>query len=395
MNNKLCVTVIMYKQWLLVFCFSFFFTTGWAIAYQAEGNASLKEGRFSSLKEAYADKFLIGAALSDELLANKNHPSFLLVKKHFSSITSTDALKWETFNPKPEKYNTEPVDYFVEVGVKNGLDIVGHVLFWHSQTPDWVFEDETGKPLTRDALLTRMRARVKTLAARYGDKIKSWDVVNEAFEANGTLRNTKFTQIIGSDFIEQAFKIAAEELPKNVKLIYNDYDMFEAGRRNAVAKMVKDFRSKGVRIDGVGIQGHWELQYPRLWRAELALQIFSSLKIPVYITEMDLDYLGRRWFFGASQKTINEMSSSPKSNPYANDAIPLSVDQALADRYVAIFSLYLKYSDIIERVTFWGVTDADSWLNDWPVDGRTNYPLLFTRSGASKLALERLIALTR
>lgn len=381
----------MHKHFLLALYFLLF---SFASECFAESKPSpLSEVKNITLKDAYADKFLIGAAIGDDLLENKGHSSFALVKKHFSSITSTDALKWESFNPELEKYNMKPVDYFVDFGVENNIDVVGHVLFWHSQTPDWVFEDDNGRLLSREALLARMRERVKIIAARYGDRIKTWDVVNEAFEANGSLRQTKFTQIIGNDYIEQAFEIAAEELPKNVRLVYNDYDMFEAGRRDAVVKLVEDFRAKGIKIDGVGIQGHWGLRYPALWRAELALQVFERIKIPVYITEMDLDYLGRRWYFGASEEAIKRISSLPEINPYPDANFPPEVDRELAARYRDIFSLYLKYSDIIERVTFWGVTDADSWLNDWPVEGRSNYTLLFDRKGNSKPALEEVLKL--
>ena len=352
------------------------------------------EGPKETLKSVYDNKFLIGATVNDRMLEAKQDPSLQVVKKHFSAITTDNAMKWGVMNPEPGEYKLGVVDRFVAFGQENNIQLVGHVLYWHSQTPDWVFEDADGKPLTREALLDRMRERAKLLAARYGDSIKIWDVVNEAINDDGTLRESKFHKIIGPDFIEQAFRIAAEEFPADCKFLYNDYGMNRLGRQGAVVAMLNDFKKRGIKIDGVGLQGHWSMDEPALQEIDDSLAAYAATGIPMHITELDLDYLGREHFFSADVD-IQKLVATPENNPYPDGVFPASADAELAQRYQDIFELFLKYSDNIERVTFWGVNDGDSWLNGWPVRGRTNYPLLFDRNNNAKPAVDALLKLGR
>ncbi len=344
----------------------------------------------STLKEAFEGRFAIGATIGKAMLQDDNHPSLLIAKQHFIALTAENAFKWAVINPSPGQYNFTAPDQFVGFGKNNGIQLVGHVLFWHSQTPDWVFEDLQGNPLDRDALLGRMRERAKMLATRYGDSIKVWDVVNEAINDDGSLRNSKFNQIIGDDFIEQAFRIAKDEFPKDSIFLYNDYSMTKPGRQSAVISMVNDFKARNIKIDGIGMQGHWSMETPTIIEIEKSLQAFSETQIPIHITELDLDYLGRSQFFGANVD-IETLPATLENNPFPDGNFPPTADKRLAERYGQIFSALLKYSDNIERVTFWGINDSDSWLNDWPIKGRTNYPLLFNHNGQPKAALESLL----
>lgn len=346
----------------------------------------------NTLKSVYQNKFLVGATVNNVMLNAKRDPSLETVKQHFSAITTDNALKWEPMNPTPDKYNLDIVDRFVEFGQNNNIELVGHVLFWHSQTPDWVFEDAQGQQLTRAALLKRMRERAQLLAGRYGNSIKIWDVVNEAINDDGTLRESKYHKIIGSDFIEQAFIIAAEEFPADTKLLYNDYGMDRIGRKTTVIAMLNDFKKRGVKIDGVGLQGHWSMDQPSLQSIDESLAAYAATGIPMHITELDLDYLGREHLFSADVD-IEKIVATPENNPYSDGNFPASADAELAQRYKDIFGLFLKYSNNIERVTFWGVNDGDSWLNGWPVKGRTNYPLLFDRNNKAKSAVDALLQL--
>lgn len=345
-----------------------------------------------TLKSAYADKFLIGATLNDYLVANHNDRSVAIVKQHFSAATMDNAMKWEVFNPQPETYNFTAPDNFVDFTTENDIAAVGHVLYWHSQTPDWVYKDQQGNLLSREALLNRMRQRAKLMAARYGKTIKIWDVVNEAIEDDGSLRQSMYNQIIGDDFIEQAFIIASQELPADSVLLYNDYGMTRPGRRDTVIKLVTELQAKNIKIDGIGVQGHWDMQRPSISEIATSFDAFIATGLPIHITELDVDYLGREEFFGANVD-ITKLVATPQNNPYADGQFPATADQELGDRYVDIFKLFLKYHQNIERVTFWGVTDDNSWLNGWPVAGRTNYPLLFNRDGSEKHALKRVIQL--
>jgi endo-1,4-beta-xylanase len=346
-----------------------------------------------TLKEAYANKFLVGATLGASMFTTPNHPSLALAKENFSSITLDNDMKWERINPLPGKFNFEIADQFAQLGIDENIATVGHVLFWHSQTPEWVFKDDEGNLLTREALLERMRERAKMFASRYADRIKIWDVVNEAIEDDGSLRKSLYNQIIGDDFIEQAFIIADQEMPKDATLIYNDYGMNRVGRRDTVLAMVKDFQQKGVRIDGIGLQGHWGMVNPSAEIIDITLTLYAATGLPLHITELDVDFLGRD-NFGANVD-IKKLKATPENNPYPDGILPPAAEAKFAKRYTEIFQQFIKHHDNIDRVTFWGVTDGDSWLNSWPLEGRTNYPLLFNRNGSAKKAHDAVIDLVK
>jgi endo-1,4-beta-xylanase len=356
-------------------------------------SALAARGGSMSLKDKFKDDFYIGAAFGNDVFSEERQTTLALIAGQFSSITACNELKWRPFQPKPDAYHHEPADRFVEFGEKNGMYVVGHVLFWHEQTPDWVFEGAGGKPASRELLLQRMRERVRHVAARYKGRIDAWDVVNEAFLDDGSMRDSKWTQIVGDDFIEQAFRIAGEELPADVDLIYNDYSMTAEGRRDAVVRMVKDFKKKGIRIDGVGMQGHWALNDPAPGAIEASIIAFSKAGVDVHITELDVDVLPRdskMWSGNADIKL--QLQQDPKMDPY-RAGLPEDMQKKLADRYADIFKVFMRHKDMIKRVTFWGPTDRYSWLNHWPIKGRTNYPLLFDREGRPKPAYDAVVNL--
>jgi len=350
-------------------------------------------GADMTLKQAYQDHFHMGASFGKPVIQEDGQATLRLIASQFNSITAGNEMKWARLQPQPQTYRTELADRFVAFGSENGMYIVGHVLFWHNQTPAWVFEDEQGRPAGREQLLSRMRERVRYVAKRYKGRVHAWDVVNEAIEGNGTLRDSKWTQIIGDDFIEQAFRIAQEELPADMALIYNDYGMTANGRRNAVVKLVRDLKNKGIRIDGIGMQGHWSLKAPSISDIEKSIIAFADTGVAVHITELDIDVLPRHdrmWSGNADIKL--QLQQDPRLNPYT-DGLPAEIQKELAVRYADIFTLFLKHSDKIKRVTFWGPSDQYSWLNSWPIKGRTNYPLLFDREGNPKPAFHAVINL--
>lgn len=340
-----------------------------------------------ALKKIFEKDFYIGAALNLDQITGKDAASIALVKEQFNSITPENILKWERVHPEPDKYDFEPVDKFVTLGEQNKMFIVGHTLLWHQQTPAWVFQDKAGNPTDRETLLKRLRDHIMTVAGRYKGRINGWDVVNEAVEADGSLRKTKWLEIIGSDYVQKAFEFAREADP-NAELYYNDYDMWKKEKVERVVQLIRDLQSKGVRVDGIGMQGHWGLDYPPLDEADAAIQAFSALG-NVMITEMDVRVLPDP---GQSQGADVSLSFEfqKKYNPYA-EAFPDSMQQALAKRYAEFFTLFHKHADKISRVTFWGVHDGQSWHNNWPVRGRTAYPLLFDRKFQPKPAFDAVI----
>lgn len=290
-------------------------------------------------------------------------------------------MKAMYLQPKEGEFNFKDADRFVELGEKYGMQLIGHTLIWHSQAPDWFFIGKDGKEVSRDVLIERMRKYIQTVVSRYKGRIKGWDVVNEAILDKGDWRQSKFYQIIGEDFIELAFQFAHEADP-DVELYYNDFSMSQKGKREGVVRMVRKLKDKGVQINGIGMQGHLSLDYPSVADFEASILAFSSLGVQVMITELDISVLPMP---GPSQgaEVSTNYQYDQLLNPYA-EGLPAEVESKLANRYKEFFALFLKHHEKIDRVTLWGVTDADSWKNNWPVRGRKDYPLLFDRNYLAK-----------
>jgi endo-1,4-beta-xylanase len=345
-----------------------------------------------ALKTAFKDDFLIGAALNPAQFGEANPVQAKLVKAQFNSITPENVMKWEHIHPRPGEYDFSQTDRFVDFGLTNGMFIVGHTLVWHAQTPDWVFQNPNGKPVTREILLKRMRDHIFTVVGRYRGKVKGWDVVNEAIEDDGSLRKSPWQKIIGDDFIEQAFQFAHEADP-DAELYYNDYGLESPEKRAGALALVKKLQAKGIRISGVGVQGHYQLapDSPTAEEFSRTISDIARLGVKVMITELDVDVLPSVWKALSADVSLRKKGGS-EFNPYTN-ALPAAVQQQLAARYAELFGVMLKHRDVVTRVTFWGVTDGDSWLNDWPIEGRTSYPLLFDREGKAKAAFYSVLAL--
>lgn len=340
----------------------------------------------SSLKDVYKDDFLIGAALSPKYFGGD-----ALVERHFNSLTAENVMKWALIHPAPERYDFTAADKFVEYGTKRGMTVIGHTLVWHNQTPKWVFEDDKGKAVGRDELLRRMREHIETVVKRYKGKVKGWDVVNEALNDDGTMRQSPWFKIIGPDFVEKAFEYARAADP-DAELYYNDYSLEESAKRAGAVKLVKNLKSKGLRVDGIGTQGHWSLDHPSASEIETTIKEFGKLG-KVMVTELDVDVLPSPEGFTGAEISVS-FALLEQYNPYKN-GLPDAVQAKLSKRYGEIFRIFLKQRKNIGRVTFWGVTDADSWKNNFPVRGRTNYPLLFDRGGRTKPAFDAVIAAQR
>lgn len=340
-----------------------------------------------ALKEAFADDFLIGAALNRRQFFEEDARGAEIVRTHFNSITSENVLKWALVHPGPARYDFKASDRFVEFGEKHGMFIVGHTLVWHKQTPGWVFEDEKKQPLDREALLKRLRDHIFTVVGRYKGRIKGWDVVNEALNQDGTMRQSPWFKIIGEDYLVKAFQFAREADPA-AELYYNDYDLELPAKRAAAVELIKKLKAAGVSISGVGSQNHSLMEWPSAAEVDATITAFANLGVKVHITELDVDVLPRTTKPGADYAV--DVKVTPQLNPYVQ-GLPDATQTALAKRYAELFEVYRKHRDAIERVTFWGVADGDSWLNNWPMRGRTNHPLLFDRSGRPKPALAAVI----
>lgn len=338
-----------------------------------------------SLKSAYQKDFLIGTALGTEHILERNEKANQLIKREFNAITPENIMKSQVIHPAPNRYNFELADKYVEYGQKNNMYVVGHTLVWHSQLPAFV-----SKIKSADSIRIFMTEHINTVAGRYTGKINSWDVVNEALNEDGTLRKSVFLNKLGEGYIKEAFDLAAKADPK-AALYYNDYNIEQPAKRKGAIELIKKLQAGGAKIDGVGIQGHWSIKDLNLKDIEESIIEFSKLGIKVAFTELDLTVLPNPWDLRGAD--VNQrFEEKPEMNPY-KDALPDSVQTALADRYTDLFKLFLKHKDKISRVTFWGVDDSHSWLNGFPIRNRTNYPLLFDRALEPKKAYQAVLNL--
>ncbi len=338
-----------------------------------------------SLKNSFKNYFLIGAAINAAQIEEKEPNAAILIPQQFNSITPENIMKCEVIHPQWDKYNFDLADKYVAYGKKNKMFIVGHTLVWHSQLSPFINNIQSS-----DSLMMFMTNHINTVAGRYAGKVNSWDVVNEALNEDGTLRKSIFLEKLGEDYLRKAFELAAKADPK-AELYYNDYNIEQPKKRAGAIKLIKKIQASGTKIDGVGIQAHWSINGPPLQDIENSIIEFSALGLKISFTELDLTVLPNPWDLKGADVNQN-FEGSPFMNPYPN-GLPDSLQRKLAKDYEDLFKLFIKYKNKIERVTFWGVNDGQSWLNGWPIKGRTNYPLLFDSNFKPKLAYKKVMAL--
>ena len=365
---------------------SYFAIYLFAFAILTACSSTNKQTEESSLARTFGDQFLIGAALNTSHFTGQNPQATDIIKRHFNSIVAENCMKHEEIHPEENRYNFNEADSFIDFGQKHGMSIIGHCLIWHSQCASWFYTDEKGNLASPEVLKKRMKDHITTLVSRYKGKVKGWDVVNEAIVEDGSYRKTPFHEILGEEFIPLAFQYAHEADP-DAELYLNDYGMNVPGRRDAYVRLIKDLQQRGIRIDAIGMQGHMGMDYPTLAEFETSLLAFSGTGIKVMITEWDMSALP------TVRQTANisdTLAFRKAMNPYPN-GLPDSVSTAWNQRMKDFFHLFLKHADKITRVTAWGVTDGESWKNDFPVRGRTEYPLLFDRSYQPKPFVKELL----
>jgi endo-1,4-beta-xylanase len=342
------------------------------------------------LRDALGDRFLIGAALNQWQTGVDNTTVTAIVKRHFNTAVAENCMKSGPIHPEENRYDFSAADQFVDYCERNGLVAIGHCLVWHSQAPGWLFYTADGQLVSRDELIRRIQQHIKTVVGRYKGRIHGWDVVNEAIEDDGTLRKSLFYQIIGEDFIDIAFQ-AAHEADPEAELYYNDYSMSLPAKRDAACRLVQRLKAKGLRIDGVGMQSHLGLDYPDLNEYERSIEAIAQSGVKVMITELDVNVLPSPQSFNGAEVS-QDFEYQQRLNPYP-DGLPADKAAEFQQRYLDLFAIYLRHHTQISRVNLWGISDADSWLNGWPVKGRTNYPLLFDRQYQPKPVIDKIIQL--
>ncbi|AZP05644.1 endo-1,4-beta-xylanase [Jeotgalibaca ciconiae] len=322
-----------------------------------------------TLHEVYKDYFRIGAAVNTKtVLEDKD-----LISTHFNSITAENEMKFELLHPRENEYTFEAADSIVDFAKQHNIEMRGHTLVWHNQTPRWVFENESGSLVTREVLLNRLQEHIKTVMEHFKDPFYSWDVVNEAVEDHGNflLRKSPWLEIIGEDFIDKAFYFAKEANPVS-NLYYNDYNESHPEKREKIYKLVEGLVARGVPIDGIGLQGHWNLNNPSIEDIRKAIERYASLGLKLEITEMDISVFDFEDTRTDLVQPTNQML------------------EIQAEKYENVFKLFREYSEHIESVTFWGVSDRYTWLSDFPVKDRKNWPLVFDKDGKPKKSFESI-----
>lgn len=338
------------------------------------------------LRESFDGKFPIGAAVSTGLLQGREPEAEALLLRHFNTFTAENAMKPDAIQPREGVFTFEDADRLVALAESSGAEVVGHTLVWHAQTPSWFFTGPDGQPVTRELALRRMREHIQTVVGRYKGRIKEWDVVNEAInDGPGLLRPTPWLEAIGEDYIAEAFRAAHAADPDAI-LVYNDYNIELDYKRPKALELLKKLLDDGVPIHAVGIQAHWRMEGLPLAETEKAIEEFSALGLKVMITELDIGVLPSR-YRGADLARTERMTPEQEAvmNPFTQ-GLPSEVAERQAAQYREAFELFLRHRDKIGRVTLWGIGDGQSWLNGFPVRGRTDYPLLFDRAFQPKPA---------
>lgn len=337
-----------------------------------------------TLRQAAGQRLLIGTAITGFDLRK---PGLMaLIPEQFGCLTAGNEMKPDSLQRVKGTFTFERADRIVEFARSNKMQMIGHTLCWHNQSPRWMFQDDQGKPLPREAALANLKAHIEGVLKHFKGKVKGWDVVNEAVSdgPGQDLRDTPAKRAIGDDFVLKAFEFARAADP-DVELYYNDYNIESDYKRDRAVRLVRRIKAAGLRIDAVGIQGHWSLGGPGVAEIERGIQAFAAEGVKVMITELDVDVLPRGRRGGADLGAAERQGADPYKA-----GLPDEVQQKLAARYGELFALFVRHPEIT-RVTFWGTSDGDTWLNNFPVRGRTNHPLLFDRQLRPKPAYKAAI----
>ncbi len=330
------------------------------------------------LKDYYKNYFDVGVAVNMRSLTGND--SGLLVKE-FNSITPENDLKIGLVHPQENTYNWKNGDAIIAFAQRNNIKVRGHNLVWHfeSQTPKWIFKNTDGTQASKELVLQRLKDHIYNVVTRYKGKIYAWDVANEVIsdKRDEYLRPSEWYKICGEDYIIKAYQWAHEADPKAL-LFYNDYNEIDPIKREKIYRLVKSLKDANVPINGIGMQAHWAVNEPSKGQLDSTLSRFASLGLQIQITEMDISVYPK-------EHTARERR--PEDN---NTVFTQEREQAQIEKYKMCFELFRKYNKAITSVTFWNIADRYSWLDNFPVQNRKDYPLLFDEKLQRKKAYEAI-----
>ena len=345
-----------------------------ALALTMGANTGFAQSGETGLKDAYKDYFSIGVAVNMRNISNPEQ--IAIIKKDFNSITAENDMKPQSTEPAYGQFNWENADKIANFCRSNGIKLRGHCLMWHAQIGEWMYKDEKGDLVSKEKLFQNMKHHITAIVERYKDVIYAWDVVNEAISDGGwqggrrgmgehpsPYRNSPLYQIADDEFIKKAF-IYAREADPNVLLFYNDYNAADPGKRDRIYNMVKSMKAEGVPIDGIGMQGHYNVYGPSMEDVDAALTKYSTIVKHIHITELDIR---------ANQEMGGQLNFSRDGGNISQVVRTLQEDQ-----YARLFKVLRKHKDVVDNVTFWNLSDRDSWL------GARNYPLPYDENYKAK-----------
>ena len=345
-----------------------------ALALTMSANTGFAQSGETGLKDAYKDYFSIGVAVNMRNISNPEQ--IAIIKKDFNSITAENDMKPQPTEPAYGQFNWENADKIANFCRSNGIKLRGHCLMWHAQIGEWMYKDEKGDLVSKEKLFQNMKHHITAIVERYKDVVYAWDVVNEAISDGGwqggrrgmgehpsPYRNSPLYQIAGDEFIKKAF-IYAREADPNVLLFYNDYNAADPGKRDRIYNMVKSMKEEGVPIDGIGMQGHYNVYGPSMEDVDAALTKYSTIVKHIHITELDIR---------ANQEMGGQLNFSRDGGNISQVVKTLQEDQ-----YARLFKVLRKHKDVVDNVTFWNLSDRDSWL------GARNYPLPYDENNKAK-----------
>ncbi|WP_221391065.1 endo-1,4-beta-xylanase [Dyadobacter sp. NIV53] len=366
--NRIAVTLILLAGLI---------TTGFSYSITKPSLLPVSADTVKGLKDYFRNYFPIGVAVAPKNLKGAEAE---LIRHEFNSITAENAMKMGPIHPKEDRYNWRDADSIVAFAVKNKLLVRGHNLCWHSQAPSWLFVDNNGKTVSKEILLQRLKDHIYTVVKRYKGKIYAWDVVNEAISDNQDeyLRNSEWYKICGEDFIAKAFQYAHEADPEAI-LYYNDYNEISPVKREKMYKLLKGLKDAGVPVHGVGLQGHWAVNEPTKEQLDSTLRKFAGLGLKIQITELDISVYPKEHNARAKKPEDTDTSFTPEK------------ESKQAEVYKNCFEVFYKYRQDITGITFWNISDKDSWLDNFPVKGRKDYPLLFDQNLKPKKVYQQVI----
>ncbi len=369
--------------------------------------ASCGKPSASSLQEAYRDYFRMGVSVNqwevkaeDQMKEGVTYSGassldqtadYPIIAKQFGWVVPENCMKCEVIHPEETRYDFTLADELVEKALANGQQVVGHCLVWHSQCAPWFFVGEDGNRVSAEVLKQRLHDHIFTILDHFRGKVAGWDVVNEAFEDDGTLRHSPFYEILGEEYIPLAFQYA-HEADSTIELYYNDYSMYKPEKVKGVTDFFRPLIEQGLPIHAIGLQGHLFLgaeDYVTLY--ERSIQEIAKLGLPSQFTEVDFSVLPNPYEQEGAEVSAN-FGYSPELDPYT-DGLPAEQQEKADDFWVDFFKMLIRNKDNVLRVNFWCFNDANSWRNDWPVKGRTEYATLFDRQSQPKPTVQKLIDL--